>query len=173
MAIEYYPPGAFYFTVALYGTAVSLATDIDASFQEVSGIRSELGVEEVVEGGENRFVHRLPRAATYPNLVLKRGVATQQSFLVEWAGQTIGSRLALPIVTQNLVVSLLDQLATPLVVWGFVNAYPVRWDVSPLISLDNKVLIETLELSYDYFERFNLGSTLSAAVKAAQVVARL
>ena len=64
MTDEYYPPGAFYFSVQVLGsgTALSVLTGIDASFQEASGIQAEFGVEEVTEGGENRFVHRLPRA---------------------------------------------------------------------------------------------------------------
>lgn len=175
MADEYYPPGAFYFAVSILGsgTALSVLTDIDASFQEISGIQAEFGVEEVAEGGENRFVHRLPLPAKYSNLVLKRGVVTKTSFLAEWFGQTVGSGLSLPILTQNVLVNLLGPEGTPLIAWIFVNAWPVRWDVGPLDSMDNKVLIETLELSYNYFERFNLGSGLSAATKLAQVVSRL
>ena len=33
----------------------------------------------MVEGGENRFVHRLPKPVKHPNLVLKRGLATTSS----------------------------------------------------------------------------------------------
>jgi phage tail-like protein len=175
MADEYYPPGAFYFAVYILGsgTAFSLLTDIDASFQEVSGIRAELGIEEVTEGGENRFVHRLPRPAKYSNLVLKRGVVTMDSVLAEWVGQTVGSGLALPILTQNLLVTLLGEDGFPRIAWLFVNAYPVKWDVAPLSSEDNKVLTETMEFAYNYFERFNLGSGLSAVTKLAQVAAKL
>ena len=175
MAAEYYPPGAFYFAVSILGsgTALSVLTDIDASFQEVSGIEAKAGVEEVVEGGENRFVHRLPRPASYSNLVLKRGVVTRTSFFADWFGQTVGSGLSLPILTQNVVVSLLGSEGTPLIAWIFVNAWPVRWEVGPLDSMDNKFLVETLELSYNYFERFNLGSGLSAATKLAQEASRL
>lgn len=172
---EYYPPGAFYFTVQVLGSATALAllSDGDASFQEVSGIQSEWNVEEVVEGGENRFVHRLPRPAKYSNLLLKRGAASGDSFLVEWAGATIGSGLSLPIITQNLLVMLLNREGVPLIAWGFVNAYPVRWEVSPMDSMENKVLIETLEFSYNYFERVNVGSPASGAIKLAQLAARL
>lgn len=175
MTDEYYPPGAFYFTVTVIGsaTAVSLLTDIDASFQEVSGIQSEFDVETVTEGGENRFVHRLPKPAKYSNLKLKRGVVTKDSFLAEWVGLTIGSGLSLPIVTQNLMVSLLNEDGMPSIVWAFVNAYPLSWEVGPFSSTDNKILVETLEFSYNYFERLNLGSAAGAAVKLAQLTARL
>ncbi len=175
MPEDYYPPGAFYFSVKVLGsaTAVAMLTDVDAGFQEVSGIQSELDVEEVVEGGENRFVHRLPRPAKYSNLVMKRGVVTKDSFLAEWVGQTVGSGLSLPIIPQNLLVMLLNENGNPAIVWGFVNAYPIRWEVGPMSSMENQILTETLEFSYNYFERVNLGSALSAAVKLAQLTARL
>jgi len=171
----YYPPGAFYFTVHVLGsgTAFSLMTDIDASFQEVSGIEAQFGIEEVVEGGENRFVHRLPKATKYSNVVLKRGVVTMDSVLAEWVGQTVGSGLSMPILPQNLLVSLLNESGNPIIVWGFANAWPVKWQVSAMSSTENKILMETLELSYNYFERLNLGSGLSAAVKIAELAARL
>lgn len=175
MAEAYYPPPAFYFTVTVLGsaTALSLLTDIDASFQEISGIQGEFQIEEVAEGGENRFVHRLPKQGKYPNLVLKRGAVATDSFLAEWVGQTVGSSLSLPILPQNLLVTLLNENGNPLIVWAFVNAYPVKTSVSSLNSQDSKILIETLELSYNYFERLNLGGAASAAVKLAALTARL
>lgn len=174
MADEYYPPGAFYFSVSILGSATPLAllTSIDASFQEVRGIESQFDVEEVTEGGENRFVHRLPRAAKYSNLVLKRGMVTRDSFIAEWVGLTIGGSLSLPIVPQNILVSLLNPDGIPITAWLFINAYPLRWEVSPMNSQDNQLLTETLEFSYNYFERFNLGSPASAAVKLAQLATR-
>jgi phage tail-like protein len=175
MSEQYYPPGAFYFTVKVFGSAMLLAaiTDIDASFQEVSGIQSAFEIEEVAEGGENRFAHRLPRITKYSNLVLKRGIVTADSFLSEWAGLTIGSSLALPVVPQNLLVTLLNEAGWPSIAWGFFNAYPVRWEVGALNSEQNQILTETLEFSYTYFERVTLGSGLSAAAKIAQLAARL
>lgn len=175
MSDDYYPPGGFYFTVKLIGSATPLAmlTDIDASFQEVSGIQAEFDFEEIVEGGENRFKHRLPLPAKYPNLVLKRGIVTKDSFLSEWFGLSVGAGMSLPIITQNVLVALLNDNGMPTIAWGFVNAYPIRWEVGPFQSMENKVLIETLELSYNYFERINLGSGASVAVKMAQFAARL
>lgn len=175
MSDTYYPPGGFYFTVAVLGSAtpLALATSVDASFQEISGIEGKFNTEEVTEGGENRFVHRLPKPASYSNLVLKRGIVAVDSFLVEWVGQTVGSGLSLPILPQNILVTLLNEAGNPLIAWGFVNAWPVRSQVAPLNASDNKVLIETMEFSYNYFDRVNLGGAVGAAVKLAQLTARL
>ena len=43
-----------------FGLAISRSTGSDVGFQEVSGLSAEIGVEEVVSGGENRFKYRLP-----------------------------------------------------------------------------------------------------------------
>jgi phage tail-like protein len=175
MSDTYYPPGGFYFTVSVLGTgtALALASGVDASFQEVSGIEAKFNTEDVTEGGENRFVHRLPKPASYSNLVLKRGIVAVDSFFVEWVGQTVGSGLSLPILPQNILVTLLNEEGNPLIAWGFVNAWPIRSQIAPLNASDNKVLIETMELSYNYFDRVNLGGGVSAAIKLAQLTARL
>jgi phage tail-like protein len=167
MSDEYYPPPGFHFRVTVLGVGALMAelTGVDASFQEVSGIESKWETEDVAEGGENRFVHRLPRPASYSNLVLKRGLVYRDSFFAEWVGQTIGSGLSLPIVTQNLLVTLLNENANPIVAWVFVNAWPVRWEVAGLDSMRNEVATESLEFSYNYFERLNLGGAVSALLK--------
>ncbi len=54
---SYYPPVGFHFRVEF--ESISSESD-DTRFQEVSGLNAELGVEELVEGGENRFSHRFP-----------------------------------------------------------------------------------------------------------------
>ena len=171
MNAPYYPPGAFHFTVSVLGSATALASLVsaDAAFAEVTGLKGEFGVEQVVEGGENRFAHRLPKAAMYPNLVLKRGVVTGDSVLAEWTYNTVGSTMSLPVLTQNLAVSLLDGEGAPSIVWVCVNAYPIRWEIGAFNATENKVLTETMEFSYNYVERINLGSGLSAATQLARL----
>jgi len=175
MSDPYYPPPGFRFRVTVLGAGAAVAelSGVDASFQEVSGIEARWETEEVTEGGENRFVHRLPRPARYADLVLKRGVVTRDSFFAEWVGQTVGSGLALPIIPQNLLVTLLDEDGWPVVAWAFVNAWPLKWVTAPLDSMASQVLTESMEFQYNYFERLTLGGGLSAGVKLAQLAARL
>jgi len=164
MNTTYYPPPKFYFSVSLLGsgTASASVTSIDASFQEVSGIEAEFGVEEIAEGGENRYVHRLPKQAKYPPLVLRRGVVTKSSALGEWVSATLNSTLSGPIVPQNLMVLLLGPDANPLLSWTFSNAWPLKWVTSSLNSSENEVLIESLEFSYSYFTRKTVEPTATA-----------
>jgi phage tail-like protein len=150
----YYPPPAFHFSVTVIGAgAGSPSPSVDASFQEVAGIEAKMEVEHVNEGGENRFPHRLPRYVSYPNLVLRRGLVPSGSGLAAWIFRTLGGGLAVPVETRSLKVALLNDQGSPTLSWTFERAFPLRWELGSLNSQDNKLLIETLELSYSYFFR--------------------
>jgi phage tail-like protein len=160
MADTYYPPVSFYFEVKVLGTSRSpwTSTEVDASFQEVSGVDRELEVQSLAEGGENRFTHQLPKRGKHPNLVLKRGLVTQKSSLADWAEKTIAADFSTPVEPRTLQVTLLGQEARPLVVWTFNNAYPVKWTTAGFNSTENKIVVETLEMAYAYAERQVQGS---------------
>jgi phage tail-like protein len=144
-----YPPSAFYFQVEFsspYGKG-------DTSFQEVSGIGSEMETEEVVEGGENRYVHRLPKSVKHPKLVLKRGIATMNSPLVKWCKSVLEDGFIASIVPLTLLVFLMNEDKVPIRSWNFADVYPVKWEVDPFNSTKNEVAIEKIELSYTYSNR--------------------
>ncbi|WP_394749661.1 phage tail protein [Spongiimicrobium salis] len=141
-----YPITGFYFRLSI----PALSGLLDTSFKEVSGLQVEMGVEEIAEGGENRFKHRVPTGAKYQNLVLKRGVSTLVSPLSLWCEATLVGGLSVPITTQTVLLSLLNENSIPVKNWSFINAWPVKWEFSPLNSMNNEILIETLELSFDY-----------------------
>jgi phage tail-like protein len=145
---ELYPPSAFHFELVFAGTSGE-----DASFQEVSGIGSEIDVQEVVEGGENRFVHRLPKGVKHPLLSLKRGIADIKSPLVKWCKTILEGDFAEPIETREVKVYLLDENQDPLRGWSFTNAYPVKWEIDSFNSTKNEVAIETIDLSYNSSNR--------------------
>lgn len=139
-----YPPPAFRFAVTFGSTGRSR----DNAFREVKGLGPELETESVVEGGQNAFVHLLPKAAKHPRLVLARGVATMESGLLQWCQEVLEGGLAQPIVPQLLHVFLLDQDGAPLRAWSVRNAYPVKWSVEAFQSTRNEVAIESVELAY-------------------------
>src|ERR1700761_4700297 len=101
-ADNYYPPVSFSFSVTIPG----ITGANEGSFQEVSGLQVKLGTEEVKEGGENRFVHRLPTPPKYENLVLKRGMLPISSPLITWARKGVESFTFEP---KTITISLLDE----------------------------------------------------------------
>ena len=141
----FYPPSAFYFKVSGLGA--------DSSFQEVTGIKAEMGTTAYQEGGENRFKHSLPTGVTHPNLVLKRGIEPVDSPLVVWCKEVLEGGLVSAIKPRSLYVRLLDENGDPLRAWSFGQAYPVKWEVGAFNSTKNEVAIESIELSYSYSYR--------------------
>jgi phage tail-like protein len=105
----------------------------------------------IAEGGENRFVHRLPKTIKHPLLELKRGIAPQTSALVGWCKSVLEFGKA--IETKAIVVLLLDPDGKPLLGWQFSDAYPVKWEISDFNSMKNEVTIETISLSYTFSKR--------------------
>jgi phage tail-like protein len=147
--LDGYPPSAFYFRVVL-GSAVG---GIDTSFQEVSGITAELDTETVVEGGENRYVHTLPRGMKPRSLVLKRGIAPFSSPLVAWCRSVFEFDFMVPIVAQPVGVYLMNAAGDPIRGWTFANAFPLKWEVESFGATKNEVAIESITLSYTYSNR--------------------
>ncbi len=143
----YYPPVGFYFKVNVIG----ITGTNEGNFQEVSGLSFKLGVKDVQEGGENRFIHRFPVPTKYDNLILKRGMLIG-SPLINWAKTCIEQFTFKPA---TVVVNLMDEVSSPIASWKFINAYPVGIKISDFKSQENAVVVETLELCYDYFNKVN------------------
>jgi phage tail-like protein len=147
---EKYPLVGFHFKVTFIEL---LGAEIDSRFHEVTGLSAELSVEELPEGGENRFVHKLPVKAKFPNLVLKRALSPIPSLLTKWAEDAIYNLNFSPC---TVIVSLLDENHVPVKNWIFYSAYPVKINVTDLKAQDNSVVVETLELAYKYSKQLNL-----------------
>jgi len=120
---------------------------VNIGFQDVSGIGVDIETESVTEGGENRFTYKLPVRAAYTNLVLKRAMITTAE-LINWCNDAIGS---LDIKPASVVVSLLNENHEPLKSYAFINAYPLKWSVSNFNAESNALVIETIELYYQFY----------------------
>lgn len=140
---DYYPPWGFYYKVEF-----SISKDKnDVRFQAASGLSVEYDMEEFKEGGENRFTHKLPVRTKYADLVLKRGMLTD-SKVIDWFLAAFRDRKFVPT---DINVILMNEKSEPLRTWKIAHAIPKKWSVSDLNANDNAVVIETMELSYQYF----------------------
>jgi phage tail-like protein len=138
---NYYPPLGFHFKVEFSHI------EGEFQFQSVSGLTVELETEQIAEGGENRFKHQLPVRTKFPNLVLKRGVLVN-SGLVKWCRDAVEDYDITPV---DLTISLLNEEHEPLMTWNVVHAYPVKWAMADFNAEESKIVIETIELAYNYF----------------------
>jgi phage tail-like protein len=141
---NYYPPVGFHFLVEFEGLG---SQEKDHQFQSVSGLSVDIETEEMAEGGENRFKHKLPVKTKYPNLTLKRGMLID-SVVIDWCRDAIENFSFKPV---NLTIKLLNDEHQPLISWNVVHAYPVKWSVEDFNAEESKIVVENFELTYNYF----------------------
>lgn len=153
-----YPPVGFHFAVEFQlsqspleaiANLISAGKDISREFrfQEVNGLEVELEMESIVEGGQNRFTWQLPKRTRYSDLTLKRGMVVG-SEIVKWCRDALENFNFSPA---NVQVSLLNEKHEPIQSWFVINAIPKKWSVSGFNAQENSIVIESLTLSYQYF----------------------
>lgn len=140
----YTPPVGFHFRVEILDLDLK---DNDIRFSDVGGLAMELANEERAEGGQNRFVQKYPTQSKYPELTLKRGLL-KDTAIFPWVKQCIEN---LDIEPKNVDVTLLNESHEPLQTWHLVNAYPTKWNVSDLSAKTNAIVVESLQMYYQYF----------------------
>jgi phage tail-like protein len=134
----------------------------DFRFQEVSGLSISVNVDTYNEGGENRFVHRLPGRTTYTDLTLKRGM-TLISGVTAWCIDAVENFNYHPT---NMLISLLNEDHLPVSSWYVANAYPIKYEISGLNAENGQIVVESMTLRYEYYKTLNLSAAFDAAVGA-------
>jgi phage tail-like protein len=133
---------------ANYNFIVDMGLGDDIGFSEVDLPEGEIEVIEYREGADKvSSARKLPGRVSYPNAVLKRGVAGRLELFDWWRSVRDGSP-----DRRNVSITLLDEARNPVQRWVLRNAWPTTLDYSPLNALGNEVVIETLELVHEGFE---------------------
>jgi phage tail-like protein len=122
----------------------------DTSFQDISGIATEIQTEAIEEGGLNSYTHIVPKSAKHGNLVLKRGIAGIDSKLVDWCKTTLEGDLGTLISPKTIQVALLNPAGQVAFMWQFNKAWPVKWSVDNFNSTKNEIVVESMEFAYSY-----------------------
>ncbi|MDQ1706417.1 MAG: hypothetical protein QOF18_2783 [Frankiaceae bacterium] len=122
-------------------------------FKSVSGLSLSIQTEEVQEGGENGYVHKLPGRMTWPNLVFKRGV-TQGDVLFQWINKVSGEGFSAQhnkVDRHTGAVTVVGYDGTRLRSWSLDGVFPVRWSGPAFDSDSNAALEEELEIAHHGF----------------------
>jgi phage tail-like protein len=133
------PATTIHFTVNIDGFALGLFTACD-------GLGAEIQYEDVIEGGNNDFVHHLPNRVTYTNIKLTRPVSEATALTTKWLAK-VNHKLVR--TNAEIVAQALD--GKPIVAWHLHGVVPVRWTGPSFNSDSPKVATETLELSHQGF----------------------
>lgn len=129
-----------HFVLAIDGLA-------STSFSKCTGLAGEVSVEEYAEGGENRFSHRLPSRASFPNLVLSQGAGPTHE-LWDWWGEYLTSGLVAPRDGTVTLMSTSDGELKPVRVWAFSRGWPAKLTGPDLDAQSSAVAIESMEIAH-------------------------
>lgn len=137
--------------VVLPFTSAHFVLDIDGlasvNFSKCTGLAGEVGVEEYAEGGENRFAHRFPSRASYPNLVLNQGAGPLQE-LWDWFFEFHTTGLVAPRDGTVVLMSTVEGDLKPVRVWAFTRGWPVKLTGPDLDAQSSAVAIEAVEIAH-------------------------
>ncbi|MBK8983229.1 MAG: phage tail protein [Ignavibacteria bacterium] len=153
--LETYPLAGFHFIVAF---ELFPQVPNDFRFQEVSGLSVNVEMESFREGGQNRFEHQLPVRTKYSDITLKRGMFILPSGVMAWCINAVQNFIFQPT---NVLISLLNDQHIPVQSWYVVNAIPKKVEFTTLNAEQSQVAIETLVLSYNYFNILNASTALA------------
>ena len=123
------------------------------SFREVTGLRADLEVVTIEEGGQNEFVHQVPGRLRWPNIILKRGI-TSEDDLFAWLRRFSGDGFARngnQVSASTAAITVLDETDRKLRSWEVVGAFPVRWEGPTLAATRSDVAEEELEIAHHGF----------------------
>jgi phage tail-like protein len=123
---------------------------ISGGFSECSGLQVETEVEEYREGGNNEYIHKLPKSTKYGAITLKRGMIDSVD-LWKWCRNVFPFKEGEPKKRKNLSIILLDSLGNETNRWNITEALPVKWSSSEFKADTGAVLVETLEIVHHGF----------------------
>lgn len=135
----------------------TFVVDVDGNpigrFIEVQGLEMSIDVEEIREGGQNDFVHKVPGRMKWPNLIFRRGI-TQSDNLIEWMRKSAGENFdaaANTLTRSTLGITMLSSSGWPLREWQVEEAFPVSWKGPSFSARDDDALTEELEIAHHGF----------------------
>lgn len=122
-------------------------------FASVVGLEVSSRFVEVVEGGQNGFVHRLPGRLEWPTITFTRGL-TDADALFDWMNKTAGEGFAEggnKLVRSTGAITAIAGNGTRLRAWSLEGVYPVRWSGPQFHTGSDDPLTEELEIAHHGF----------------------
>jgi phage tail-like protein len=136
-----------------YGLSLCFKVTLDdqtdlGSWTKCEGLTVEYDVQEVKEGGNNDYVHRLPGRAKYQNLKLTRPIDKDTQKVAAWLAS-----VASHPKRSTAEIAVLDGGGGTVAKWKLQGIYPIRWSGPTLDTGTNAVALEVLELAHNGFAR--------------------
>ncbi len=105
--------------------------------------------EDVNEGGQNSYIHKLPVSVDVGTFTLKRGL-TRDLFFLKWYTQVMTGNIR--EATRQVAVLLINPDGIVITTWSFANAYPIKWRGPSMKSGESAIAVEEIEFAHHGFE---------------------
>jgi phage tail-like protein len=119
-----------------------------AVFTEVTLPTLTMTPDQIKEGGQNNYIHKLPARYDVGTVKLKYGLCRTSDMLLWYMalmkGDVINS-------VADMIVMMHDQIGLPLAAWTFKDAYPIRWVGPSLRAGESAVAVEEIEFAFTSF----------------------
>lgn len=144
------------FPIPVFQFSVVIADIVVALFQKVSGMSVTRDVEPLDIGGQNDFGTEFPGKVSFGHITFETGLSSSDFFwkwMMEQKEIGFARVMNFDLYQRRSNMSGPKPLYEDIKHWSFANAFPVSWKISSL-DVDNSknIVIESLELSFDYFE---------------------
>ena len=138
MAHSDYPLAGSHFQVQWGGSKIGFLT--------VSGLKISHQIAEYRHGASPEYSHtKMPIAAKYSDIVLKRGLFAGDNEFYDWLRTT---RLT-TVERRDIVISLLNETHEPVVSWLVKNAFPKEISYGDLDAMNASFAIEELVITHE------------------------
>jgi phage tail-like protein len=146
-------------TIPPYGLAMRFSVKVAdlgdlGKWSSCEGLKVDLKVKRVVEGGNYSYEHILPDKISYSDITLKRAVEPNDSEKVQaWLRKVASDWMnsARPYPAQTAVITLQGATGQTVMTWTLRKVYPVSWSGPALTAEKSNVAIETLVLAHQGF----------------------
>jgi len=122
-------------------------------FAAVRGLQVTSQTENLTEGGQNGYTHRLPGRLEWPNITFSRGL-TDADALFDWMNKTAGEGFAAAgnkITRSTGAITAVASNGDRLRSWSLEGFFPVRWTGPDFATASDDPLTEELEIAHHGF----------------------
>jgi phage tail-like protein len=139
-ATEFYTP--IHFVVAVDNVKYG-------AFSECTLPNLSVKTEDIREGGQNSYTHKLPVSVDVGTLTLKRGL-TPNTMFYDWYKQVMMGNIK--DATRQVTIMMFNGRSEVLATWNLRDAYPIKWKGPSLNAQNSAIAIEEIELVHHGFE---------------------
>lgn len=123
-----------------------------AAFSEVTIPEASIGTVSYREGPDPLYIRSYAGLVTYGNASLRKGVASGLD-LFNWFDLVATQGSTVKGAAKNVSLMVTDQAGNVQATWNLYGAVPVRYATSGMSATSTDVMIESLDVSFDYMKR--------------------